>query len=110
MSRPEEIRSIHVCVNVSCTALGSRDIIAALTEGLQGTDIALKTIVCFGACEHAPNVVLYPNGTWYSHVELSDVAPVLDHIRGGEPVQRLLSPVDPRLKDVVFELIDSGLD
>mgnify|MGYP003336706157 CR=1 FL=1 len=44
MSRPDEIRSVHVCVNVSCMALGSKDLIDALTAGLEGTDIeAIKS-------------------------------------------------------------------
>ena len=111
MSRPDEIRSVHVCVNVSCMALGSKELISALEAGLDGTAVELRTIVCFGACEHAANVVLYPRGTWYSHVELSDVDEILANIRGEiDPIKRLIVGVDPRLQEVIFQLIDSGLD
>ena len=92
-------------------ALGSKELIDALTAGLEGTEVEMRTIVCFGACEHAANVVLYPKGTWYSHVELSDVPEILSNIRGEiEPVTRLIVGVDPRLQEVIFQLIDAGLD
>ena len=110
MSRPDEVHKCYVCINVSCEAYGSRDILAAMEKELEGSDVAVKTIVCFGACEHAPNVVLYPKGTWYSHVEESDVPEIIAHVRGGEPVQRLQVQIDPRLHELILSLIDSGLE
>jgi (2Fe-2S) ferredoxin len=45
---------------------------------------------CLDQCEHGPNVVVYPEGVWYGHVQLQDVAEIVDsHIVGGLPVARL---------------------
>jgi len=110
VSRSDEIQRCYVCVNVSCEAYGSRDILAALTPELEGSDVEVRTIVCFGACEHAPNVLLYPNGAWYSHVQPADVGDILAHIRGGEPVTRLMAAIDPQLRELIMGLIDSGAE
>ena len=110
MSRPDEIHRCYVCVYVSCEAYGSRGILAALSAALEGSDVEMRSIVCFGACEHAPNVLLYPNGTWYSHVQASDVPDILAHIRGGEPVPRLIAGIDPQLRELIMGLIDSGAE
>jgi len=111
VSRPEEIDRCYVCVNVSCEAYGSREILAGLKTALDGeSDVEVRTIVCFGACEHAPNVLLYPNGTWYSHVKPDDVPDIAAHIEGGEPVQRLIHNIDPQLRELIMELIDSGAE
>ena len=110
MSRSDEIERCYVCVNVSCEAYGSRGILSTVTAALEGSDVDVRSIVCFGACEHAPNVLLYPNGTWYSHVQSSDVPDILAHILGGEPVPRLMAPIDPQLRELIMGLIDSGAE
>lgn len=110
MSRSDEIGRCYVCVNVSCEAYGSRGILTALTTALAESDVEVRSIVCFGACEHAPNVLLYPNGTWYSHVQASDVADLLAHIQGGEPVARLIAKIDPKLRELIMGLIDVGAE
>ena len=50
VDRPPEIRSCYVCVNLSCAEGGSEAVLKALAEKLEGTDIEVKTQVCFGAC------------------------------------------------------------
>jgi (2Fe-2S) ferredoxin len=110
VSRPEDIERCYVCVNVSCEAYGSREILNGLKAELDGSDVEVRSIVCFGACEHAPNVLLYPNGTWYSHAQASDVPDMLAHIRGGEPVERLIHRIDPQLRELIMGLIDSGAE
>ena len=110
VQRPDEIRTCHVCINVSCEAYGSREVLAGLTAGLEGTDVAVKTIVCFGACELAPNVLLHPKGLWYSHVDVSDVPDIVASIRGGPPVERLRHKIEPNLFDLIMGLIDAGIE
>jgi len=110
VSRSEEIERCYVCVNVSCEAYGSREILAALKANLDGGDVDVRSIICFGACEYAPNVLLYPNGSWYSHVQSSDVPDILAHINGGEPVTRLIEKIDPQLRELIMGLIDSGAE
>lgn len=110
MSRPDEIRTCHVCINVSCEAYGSREILAAMTAALEGSGVEVKTIVCFGACELAPNLVLSPKGIWYSHVEESDVPEIVESIRGGPPVARLQAKIDLNLYELIMGLIDAGIE
>ena len=83
MSRSPEIKTCYVCVNLSCAEGGSEAIATGLKDRLAGTDVAVKTQICFGACWMGPNVVLHPNGTWYSNVHLSDLDEIVAHIQGG---------------------------
>jgi (2Fe-2S) ferredoxin len=99
-----------VCINVSCEAYGSREILSALGTALEDSDVEVKTIVCFGACELAPNIVLHPKGLWYSHVDTSDVPEIVESIKSGTPVARLQDKVDPKLYDLIMSLIDAGIE
>lgn len=48
---------------------------------------------CLDQCEHGPNLVVYPDAVWYSHVTLADVDEIIEsHIIGGKPVERLILP------------------
>jgi (2Fe-2S) ferredoxin len=45
---------------------------------------------CLDQCEHGPNVVVYPEATWYGRVTPDDVDEIIEsHIIGGKPVERL---------------------
>ena len=63
---------------------------AIARRGLKGRVRANKA-GCLDQCEHGPNVVIYPQGTWYGHVSVSDVEEIVESdILGGQPVERLL--------------------
>ena len=96
-------RHIFICTNRrsdddpkgSCAQKGSEDIRSAFKRELYAR--GLKTIVranksgCLDVCEQGPNVVIYPEGVWYSHVTLNDVVEIVErHIIRGEVVERLL--------------------
>ena len=43
-----------------------------------------------GTCGHGPNIVVHPDGTWYSGVNVNDVAEIVEqHLVGGKVVERL---------------------
>jgi (2Fe-2S) ferredoxin len=45
---------------------------------------------CLGRCSEAPVCVVYPDGVWYSYVDLEDVQEIIDkHLLHGEIVERL---------------------
>jgi NADP-reducing hydrogenase subunit HndC len=47
---------------------------------------------CLGLCAKGPNVVVYPEGVYYTHVSLEDAAEIVqEHLLKGRPVQRLLN-------------------
>ena len=45
---------------------------------------------CLDRCEEGPCLVVYPEGTWYTYVDTSDIDEIIDsHLIGGKPVDRL---------------------
>jgi (2Fe-2S) ferredoxin/2-polyprenyl-3-methyl-5-hydroxy-6-metoxy-1,4-benzoquinol methylase len=79
-----------------CAAHGSAAVIDALRAqvGLQGLGDTVQVTVCgsLGLCERGPNMVVYPEGVWYSGVQPRDVAEIVDsHFRKGQVVERLVN-------------------
>ena len=83
-----------------CAARGSAQVLDALrkeiaAQGLMG-DVQVTTAGSLGLCERGPNLVVYPEGVWYSNVQVADVPELVrEHFKHGRPVQRLLSGNDP---------------
>jgi len=80
----------------SCTARGSGAVIAALRREITAQGLAdgvqLTTCGSLGLCERGPNIVVYPEGYWYSGVRPEDVPEIVrEHFRNGRPVARLAS-------------------
>jgi (2Fe-2S) ferredoxin len=96
-------RHVFVCVNrrpaggrPACGTRGGAELAAALREelaarpALWGT-VAVTGCECLGPCFEGPNLVIYPEGVWYSGVGPEDAAEIAErHLAGGEPVERLL--------------------
>jgi (2Fe-2S) ferredoxin len=111
MARSQEIRACLVCQGPDCTLRGSPPIGEELAARLaaDGSAVEVQPYFCFGACPDGPNIVLYPEGTWYSLVTQNDAAEIAAHISGGPVVERLKGQVDYALQRLILELIDSGL-
>jgi (2Fe-2S) ferredoxin len=109
--RSKEIHTCLVCHNIDCKSRGSIEISEAIEQRLTaaGSPVEVKPYLCFGACEQGPNIVLYPEGTWYTEVEPGDVDAITSHILGGEPVEHLASRVDPTLRALILDILDSGV-
>lgn len=60
--------------------------------GLAGPGrIRINKAGCLDRCEQGPVLVVYPEGTWYTYVDETDIDDIIDsHLVGGQPVQRLL--------------------
>jgi (2Fe-2S) ferredoxin len=90
-----------VCMGGDCKKRGSKGIRKALkgelrTSGLLG-DARIDTADCLGLCKHGPNVVVYPEGTWYLGLKEADVPEIVEqHLKGGTPVERLVADRRPR--------------
>ncbi len=80
----------------SCTVNGSAQVIEALRgeiakQGLSA-DVQVTTCGSLGLCTRGPNMVVYPEGVWYSGVKPGDVAQIVgDHLKKGRVVGRLVS-------------------
>ncbi len=80
----------------SCTACGARGTIEALRREIvaRGLANAVQITTCgsLGLCERGPNMVVYPEGVWYSGVRAEDVPEIVNsHFRQGRPVSRLVN-------------------
>jgi len=79
-----------------CSANGSAKVIEALRReiGRQGltADVQVTTCGSLGLCQRGPNMVVYPDGVWYSGVHPEDVPELVrEHFANGRVVARLVS-------------------
>jgi len=45
---------------------------------------------CLDRCEEGPVMVVYPNETWYTYVDKTDIDEIIsEHLQGGRVVERL---------------------
>lgn len=106
----EEHKNHHilVCGGTGCHSSNGDKIKDLLEEKIKekGLEDDIQVILtgCFGLCESGPNVVVYPEGVFYSHVELEDIEEIVEeHIIKGNIVKRRLfkeSLVDDKIKPV----------
>ena len=97
-------KHIFFCVNdrgseaerPSCNQCGSaamRDYAKARVKelGLSGAGkIRVNQAGCLDRCEEGPVCVVYPEGTWYTYVDETDVDEIIEsHLVDGNPVDRL---------------------
>ena len=60
---------------------------------VRGLEDEVQVTACgsLGLCEHGPNLVVYPEGTWYSGVTAADVPEIVrSHFQEDTPVERLV--------------------
>ncbi len=86
---------VLVCGGTGCTSSGSVKLVDRLNDqlGELGLDKEVKVIKtgCFGLCEAGPVVIVYPEGTFYSHVQTEDVDEIVsEHLLKGRVVRRLV--------------------
>lgn len=86
---------ILVCGGTGCTSNNSMKIADRFTELLTEKDLDKEVQVirtgCFGLCAVGPVIIIYPEGAFYSRVEVSDVDEIVsEHIEKGRIVNRLL--------------------
>jgi len=77
-----------------CPARGSAQTINALRKEVAARglldEVQITTCGSLGLCERGPNLVVYPEGVWYSGVRPEDVRELVEsHFIKGQPVERL---------------------
>ncbi|MCE5344328.1 MAG: NADH-quinone oxidoreductase subunit NuoF [Eubacteriales bacterium] len=82
------------CGGTGCTSSGSGEIIKRFEEQIVkfGLDKEIKIVRtgCFGLCAAGPVVIVYPEGTFYSHVRVEDVDEIVsEHLLKGRIVKHL---------------------
>jgi (2Fe-2S) ferredoxin len=100
-----------VCQNIDCKSRGSEPLTIELQKRVAAKgldDVEVKPYMCFGACQEGPNIVLYPEKSWYAKVQVADLDEIAEHLAGGPHVQRL-DTIDPSLKELIYQLLDTGI-
>jgi len=105
-------RRVFVCRGTGCVSGGGDAVYNALEAELvkQGVKEAeIDFTGCHGFCQQGPNVVVEPDGIFYTHVDPDDAADIVaSHLRDGKPVERLFyhDPVTgeaiPKYSDIKF--------
>ena len=89
----ENHRIIFVCQGTGCVSSGSEAVYQAFRDEInrQGiSDAEVDFTGCHGFCEQGPNVVIEPEGIFYTHVQAEDAAEIVtSHLRDSKPVERL---------------------
>ncbi len=89
------VRDVLVCGGTGCTSSGSANIIKKLEEELEKHGLTDKVNViktgCFGLCALGPIMIVYPEGTFYSKMEVDHIPEIVEqHLKYGEPVRKYL--------------------
>ena len=96
---------VFVCTGKSCSARDSAEVRDAFERELKergilfgreakgknpNGSIVLTECASVGFCAIGPTVMIYPDGTWYAQVRVSDVPEIIEeHLLNGRPVERL---------------------
>ena len=88
-------RHVLVCGGTGCTSSGSPKIIAKLEEELAANGLSDKVQIvktgCFGLCERGPIMIVYPEGSFYSRVNVDEIPRIVkEHLVDGNPVKEFL--------------------
>lgn len=88
-------RHVLVCGGTGCTSSGSPKIIEKLEEEIAAKGLTEKVQIvktgCFGLCERGPIMIVYPEGSFYSRVDVDEIHRIVDeHLVNGNPVKEFL--------------------
>ncbi|WZL72120.1 NADH-quinone oxidoreductase subunit NuoF [Clostridiaceae bacterium 35-E11] len=86
---------VLICGGTGCTSSGSQTLIDTFNKELEkhnlANEVKLVRTGCFGLCEAGPIVIVYPEGAFYSHVKVEDIARITEeHLLKGRIVKDLL--------------------
>lgn len=94
-------KHIFFCCNqksddTGCKNLGGEEAFMYAKDLLQKKELWGKDLYrasksgCLGRCNAGPVCIIYPDGTWYSYVDLDDVREIIEHhLINGNTIDRL---------------------
>ena len=89
-------KHLFICQGNDCYQKGSEEIREEfrrilIEKNLYNHTVRVNKSGCFDQCKHGINVVIYPEGVWYSNVDKPAVKKIVEkHLIGGELVANLL--------------------
>jgi (2Fe-2S) ferredoxin/predicted O-methyltransferase YrrM len=92
----------------SCPGRGAQQTMAALRREIKAAGLNQEVQVtecgCLGLCSKGPNLIVYPEGVWYTGVTAEDVPEIVSgHLKNGKPVERLAGNDPSALKKQIIE-------
>ena len=93
--KSEYTRNVLVCGGTGCTSSNSMKIVEALKREIKANgienEVKVVTTGCFGLCALGPIMIVYPEGSFYSMVNVDDIPEIVkEHFVNGNVVTRLL--------------------
>lgn len=90
----------------SCSAHGSVKLIDLLRQEVMkqglGDKVQITTCGSIGLCERGPNMIVYPEGIWYSGVTAKDIPEIVsNHFKADKPVERLVNDDVNKLREEI---------
>jgi (2Fe-2S) ferredoxin len=95
-------RHLFICCNqraegeTCCNDHGSSRLLDYMKDrvkalGLAGPgQVRVNKAGCLGRCDNGPVMVVYPEETWYTFIDETDIDEIIDsHLVGGQVVERL---------------------
>ncbi len=91
-------KHVLVCTASHCNKKGSMDVAGRLRlevvrKGLD-TEILVNNCGTIDLCDCGPNMVVYPDNVIYNGVTVKDIPEILEHLKGGPVVERLVLAPD----------------
>ncbi|MEA2512494.1 MAG: hypothetical protein QOJ59_1981 [Thermomicrobiales bacterium] len=87
-------KHVLVCTASHCAQKGANDVAGRLRLDVirRGLDAEILVNNCgtIDLCDIGPNLVIYPDNVIYRGVTVKDIPEILEHLRGGPVVERLL--------------------
>ncbi len=90
----QRINNENCCANCQAPAIHAYAKERIKKLGLNGQGkIRINKAGCLDRCNEGPVMVVYPEGVWYTYVDITDVDEIIDsHLIGGKIVNRLRLP------------------
>ena len=87
--------TVLVCGGTGCTSSHSPEIVEKLKSEIAASgiekDVQVIMTGCFGLCALGPIMIVYPEGCFYSMVDIKNIPQIVtEHLVGGKPVASLL--------------------
>jgi (2Fe-2S) ferredoxin len=80
-------------------AIELRDYMKSRAKKLGLENVRINAAGCLDRCELGPNMVIYPEGVWYTYRSQADIDEILEtHVKGGGRVARLM--LEPEQKEL----------
>ncbi|MCX8064796.1 MAG: (2Fe-2S) ferredoxin domain-containing protein [Candidatus Hydrogenedentes bacterium] len=84
-------KMVLVCTNIKedltkpcCGRKNGDEILTRLRDKVRESNLSdvirVSKAGCLGKCSYGPNIMVFPEGTWYSEVKIEDIEEIIDDI------------------------------